>query len=166
MEFDIVSRWIDHDPILHAKRTGSYLRYIKKYWPAVFEDSPCDTDQFRLYLADKNRCRLSTHEQAYAKRCKEITYTVYAALVDRAMRATTSMDFEEVERQAEKLLQTIPPWPVLCTAPVSQALRRRVRFFRRGDTWIVAPRISPNLTGFGGKGRVIKSPEGGSPNVA
>ena len=77
MELNIVSSLIDRNPMLHLKRTGTYLKYVKKFWNTVFDTPLHDIDQFRMYLADKNRCTLSKRERAYAARCKEITYTVY-----------------------------------------------------------------------------------------
>ena len=76
MERNIISSWIDRNPMLHLKRTGTYLKYVKKFWNTVFDTPLRNIDQFRLYLADKNRCNLTKREQAYAERCREITYAV------------------------------------------------------------------------------------------
>ena len=86
MERNVVSGWIDRNPMLHLKHTGAYLRYVAKFWDTVFDTPLRDIDQFRMYLADKKRCTLSKREQAYAERCREIVSTVYAALVDEALR--------------------------------------------------------------------------------
>ena len=137
--------------MLHLKRTGAYLKYVATFWDTVFDTPLRDIDQFRLYLADKNRCNLTKREQAYAARCKEITYTVYAALVSEALDSETPMNYEEIERLAEKLLQTTPPFPIIIdlrTSPVSPALRRRVRFFRCGRAWIGVPKTARNWAAF------------------
>lgn len=139
MELNIISGWIDRDPMLHLKRTGAYLKYVAKFWDSVFDTPLRDIDQFRMYLADKNRCTLSKQEQAYAARCREIVNTVYAALVSEALDSEAPMNIEEIERQAEKLLQTTPPLPIIIdlrTSPVSPAVRRRVRFFSCDRAWI------------------------------
>ena len=86
--------------MLHLKRTGAYLKYVAKFWDTVFDTPLRDIDQFRMYLADKNRCTLSKREQAYAARCKEIVNTVYAALVDEALRSKEPMNYEEIEPAA------------------------------------------------------------------
>ncbi len=151
MERNIISGWIDRNPMLHLKRTGAYLKYVATFWDTVFDTPLRDIDQFRLYLADKNRCNLTKREQAYAARCKEITYTVYAALVSEALDSETPMNYEEIERLAEKLLQTTPPFPIIIdlrTSPVSPAVRRRVRFFRCGRAWIGAPKTARNWAAF------------------
>ena len=98
MERNIISGWIDRNPMLHLKRSGAYLRYVAKFWDTVFNTPLRDIDQFRLYLADKNRCTLTKREQAYAERCKEITDTVYATLVSEALDSEIPMDIEEIER--------------------------------------------------------------------
>ena len=131
MERNVISSWIDRNPMLHLKRTGAYLKYVAKFWDTFFDTPLRDIDQFRMYLADKNRCNLSKHEQAYAARCREITYTVYAALVSEALDSKAPMNYEVIERRAEKLLQITPPFPIIIdlqTSPVSPAVRRRVRF--------------------------------------
>lgn len=51
--------------MLHLKRTGTYLKYVKKFWNTVFDTPLHDIDQFRMYLADKNRCTLSKRERAW-----------------------------------------------------------------------------------------------------
>ena len=125
MERNIISSWIDCNPMLHLKRTGAYLKYVATFWDTVFGTPLRDVDQFRMYLADKNRCTLGKREQAYAERCKEITYAVYAALVNEALDSETPMNIEEIERRAEKLLQTTPPFPIIIdlrTNPVSPAV--------------------------------------------
>ena len=145
MEHSIISSWIDRNPILRLKRTGAYLRYVAKFWCPVFDTPLRDIDQFRIYLADKNRCTLSKREQVYAEQCREITYTVYAALVSEALDSEAPMNIEDIERQAEKLLQTMPPFPIIIdlrTSPVSPAVRRRVRFFRCGRAWIGVPKTA------------------------
>ena len=122
MERNIINSWIDCNPMLNLKRTGAYLEYVAKFWNTVFDTPLRDIDQFRMYLADKNRCTLSKREQAYAERCREIVNTVYAALVDEALRSEAPMNYEEIERRAEKILQTTPPFPVIIdlrTNPVS-----------------------------------------------
>ena len=151
MERNIVSNWIDSNPMLHLKRTGAYLKYVAKFWDTVFDTPLRDIDQFRMYLADKNRCTLSKRERAYAARCKEITDAVYATLVSEALDSETPMDIEEIERQAEKLLQTTPPFPIIIdlrTSHVSPAVRRRVRFFRCGRAWIGVPKTGRNWAAF------------------
>ena len=100
MERNIISSWIDCNPMLNLKRTGAYLEYVAKFWNTVFDTPLRDIDQFRMYLADKKRCTLSKHEQAYAERCREIVNTVYAALVDEALRSEAPMNYEEIERRA------------------------------------------------------------------
>ena len=152
MERNIISSWIDCNPMLHLKRTGAYLKYVATFWDTVFGTPLRDVDQFRMYLADKNRCTLGKREQAYAERCKEITYAVYAALVNEALDSETPMNIEEIERRAEKLLQTRPPFPIIIdlrTSPVSPAVRRRVRFFRCGRAWIGVPKTARNWAAFG-----------------
>ena len=151
MERNIISSWIDRNPILHLKRTGAYLKYVATFWDTVFDTSLRDLGQFRMYLADKNRCNLTKPEQAYAERCREITYTVYTALVSEALDSEAPMNIEEIERRAEKLLQTTPPFPIIIdlrTSPVSPALRRRVRFFRCGRAWIGVPKTARNWAAF------------------
>ena len=151
MERNIISSWIDRNPMLHLKRTGAYLRYVAKFWDTVFDTPLRDIDQFRMYLADKKRYTLSKHEQAYAERCREIVNTVYAALVDEALRSEEPMNYEEIERRAEKLLQIAPPFPIIIdlrTSPVSPAVRRRVRFFRCGRAWIGVPKTARNWAAF------------------
>ena len=145
MERNIINSWIDRNPILRLKRTGAYLEYVAKFWDTAFDTPLRDIDQFRMYLADKNRCTLSKREQAYAERCREIVNTVYAALVDEALRSEAPMNYEEIERQAKKLLQTTPPFPIIIDlreSPVSPAVRRRVRFFRCGRAWIGVPKTA------------------------
>ncbi len=145
MERNVISSWIDHNPILHLKRTGAYLKYVAKFWDTVFDTPLRDIDQFRMYLADKKRCTLSKREQAYAERCREITDTVYAVLVSEALDSAVPMNIEEIERRAEKILQTTPPFPIIIdlrTNPVSPAVRRRVRFFRCGKAWIGMPKTA------------------------
>ena len=152
MERNIISSWIDRNPMLHLKRTGAYLKYVAKFWNTVFDMPLRDIDQFRMYLADKNRCTLGKREQAYAERCKEITYAVYAALVNEALDSETPMNYEDIERRAEKLLQITPPFPIIIdlrTSPVSPAVRRRVRFFRCGRAWIGVPKTARNWAAFG-----------------
>ena len=125
LERNIISSWIDRNPMLHLKRTGAYLKYVAKFWDTVFDTPLRDIDQFRLYLADKTRCTLSKREQVYAERCKEITYAVYAALVSEALDSEALMNIEDIERRAEKLLQTTPPFPIIIdlrTTPVSPAV--------------------------------------------
>ncbi|MBR6573367.1 MAG: hypothetical protein IKK61_00035 [Clostridia bacterium] len=151
MEFNIVSILIDRNPMLHLKRTGTYLKYVKKFWNTVFDTPLHDIDQFRMYLADKNRCNLSKRERAYAARCKEITDAVYATLVSEALDSETPIDIEEIERQAEKLLQTTPPFPIIIDlreSTVSPAVRRRIRFFRCGRAWIGVPKTARNWAAF------------------
>ena len=151
MERNVISSWIDHNPMLRLKRTGAYLKYVAKFWDTVFDTPLRDIDQFRMYLADKNRCTLSEREQTYAARCREIVNTVYAALVDEALRSEELMNYEEIERQAEKLLQTTPPFPIIIdlqTSPVSPVVRRRVRFFRCGRAWIGVPKTARNWAAF------------------
>ena len=151
MELNIVSNLINRNPMLHLKRTGAYLKYVATFWDTVFDTPLRDIDQFRLYLADKNRCTLSKHEQAYAERCREIVNTVYAALVDEALRSEAPMNYEEIERRAEKLLQITPPFPIIIdlrTSSVSPAVRRRVRFFRCGRAWIGVPKTARNWAAF------------------
>lgn len=145
MERNIISSWIDRNPRLHLKRTGVYLKYVATFWDTVFDTPLRDVDQFRMYLADKNRCTLSKREQAYAERCRKITYTVYAALVSEALDSEAPMNIEEIERRAEKLLQATPPFPIIIDlreSPVSPALRRRVRFFQHGRAWIGIPKTA------------------------
>ena len=151
MELKAINRCIDNTLMLRLKRTGSYLEYVAKFWNTVFNTPLRDIDQFRMYLADKNRCTLSKREQAYAERCREIVSTVYAALVDEALRSEAPMNYEEIERQAKKLLQTTPPFPIIIdlrTSPVSPAVRRRVRFFRCGRAWIGVPKTARNWAAF------------------
>jgi hypothetical protein len=138
--------------MLHLKRTGAYLKYVATFWDTVFDTPLRDIDQFRMYLADKNRCTLGKREQSYAERCKEITYAVYAALVNEALDSETPMNYEDIERRAEKLLQITPPFPIIIdlrTSPVSPAVRRRVRFFRCGRAWIGVPKTARNWAAFG-----------------
>jgi hypothetical protein len=152
LERNIISSWIDRNPMLHLKRTGAYLKYVATFWDTVFDTPLRDIDQFRMYLADKNRCTLGKREQAYAERCKEITYAVYAALVNEALDSETPMNYEDIERRAEKLLQITPPFPIIIdlrTSPVSPAVRRRVRFFRCGRAWIGVPKTARNWAAFG-----------------
>ena len=151
MERNIINSWIDCNPMLNLKRTGAYLEYVAKFWNTVFDTPLRDIDQFRMYLADKKRCTLSKHEQAYAERCREIVNTVYAALVDEALRSEAPMNYEEIERRAEKLLQITPPFPIIIdlrTSPVSPVVRRRVRFFRCGRAWIGVPKTARNWAAF------------------
>ena len=151
MERNIINSWIDRNPMLNLKRTGAYLEYVAKFWNTVFDTLLRDIDQFRMYLADKKRCTLSKHEQAYAERCREIVNTVYAALVDEALRSEAPMNYEEIERQAKKLLQTTPPFPIIIdlrTSSVSPVVRRRVRFFRCGRAWIGVPKTARNWAAF------------------
>ena len=125
MERNIISSWIDRNPMLYLKRTGAYLKYVEKFWDTAFDTPLRDIDQFRMYLADKNRCTLSKREQTYAERCREIVSTVHAALVDEALRSEEPMNYEEIERRAEKLLQTTPPFPIIIdlrTSPMSPAV--------------------------------------------
>ena len=152
MERNIISSWIDRNPMLHLKRTGAYLKYVAKFWDTVFNTPLRDIDQFRMYLADKKRCTLSKREQAYAERCREIVNTVYAALVDEALRSEAPMNYEDIERRAEKLLQTTPPFPIIIdlrTSYVSPVVRRRVRFFRCGRAWIGVPKTARNWAALG-----------------
>ena len=152
MERNIINSWIDRNPMLNLKRTGAYLEYVAKFWNTVFDTPLRDIDQFRMYLADKKRCTLSKHEQAYAERCREIVNTVYAALVDEALRSEAPMNYEEIERRAEKLLQITPPFPIIIdlrTSPVSPVVRRRVRFFRCGRAWIGVPKTARNWAALG-----------------
>ena len=152
MERNIINSWIDCNPMLNLKRTGAYLEYVAKFWNTVFDTPLRDIDQFRMYLADKKRCTLSKHEQAYAERCREIVNTVYAALVDEALRSEAPMNYEEIEQRAEKLLQITPLFPIIIdlrTSPVSPAVRRRVRFFRCGRAWIGVPKTARNWAAFG-----------------
>ena len=151
MERNIISSWIDRNPMLHLKRTGAYLKYVETFWDTVFDTPLRDIDQFRMYLADKNRCTLSKREQTYAERCREIVSTVYAALVDEALRSEEPMNVDAIERRAEKLLQTTPPFPIIIdlrTSPVSPTVRRRVRFFRCGRAWIGVPKTGRNWAAF------------------
>ena len=151
MERNIINSWIDRNPMLNLKRTGAYLEYVAKFWNTVFDTPLHDIDQFRMYLADKKRCTLSKREQAYAERCRKITYTVYAALVDEALRSEAPMNYEEIERRAEKLLQITPPFPIIIDlreSPVSPVVRRRVRFFRCGRAWIGVPKTARNWAVF------------------
>ena len=151
MEHSIISSWIDRNPILRLKRTGAYLEYVAKFWDTAFDTPLRDIDQFRMYLADKNRCTLSKREQAYAERCREIVSTVYAALVDEALRSEEPMNVDAIERRAEKLLQITPPFHIIIdlrTSPVSPAVRRRVRFFRCGRAWIGVPKTARNWAAF------------------
>ena len=151
MERNIISSWIGCNPMLHLKRTGAYLKYVATFWDTVFGTPLRDVDQFRMYLADKKRCTLSKHEQAYAERCREIVNTVYAALVSDALDSEAPMNYEEIERRAEKFLQTTPPFPIIIdlrTSPVSPAVRRRVRFFRCGRAWIGVPKTARNWAAF------------------
>ena len=151
MERNIISSWIDRNPMLHLKRTGAYLKYVAKFWDTVFNTPLRDIEQFRMYLADKNRCTLSKREQAYAERCREIVSTVYAALVDEALRSEEPMNVDAIERRAEKLLQTTPPFPIIIdlqTSPVSPVVRRRVRFFRCGRAWIGVSKTGRNWAAF------------------
>ena len=151
MERNIISSWIDCNPMLHLKRTGAYLKYVATFWDTVFGTPLRDVDQFRMYLADKNRCTLSKREQTYAERCREIVSTVYAALVGEALRSEEPMNYEEIERRAEKLLQITPPFPIIIdqrTSPVSPVVRRRVRFFRCGRAWIGVPKTARNWAAF------------------
>ena len=125
MERNIINSWIDRNPMLNLKRTGAYLKYVAKFWDTFFDTPLRDIDQFRMYLADKNRCTLSEREQTYAERCREIVSTVYAALVGEALRSEEPMNYEEIERRAEKLLQTTPPFPIIIdlrTSHVSPAV--------------------------------------------
>ena len=152
MELKAINRCIDNNLMLRLKRTGAYLRYVAKFWDTVFDTPLRDIDQFRMYLADKNRCTLSKRERAYAARCREITYTVYAALVSETLDSESPMNIEAIEQQAEKLLQTMPPFPIIIdlrTSPVSPAVRRRVRFFRCGRAWIGVPKTARNWAAFG-----------------
>ena len=151
MERNIINSWIDRNPMLNLKRTGAYLEYVAKFWNTVFDTQLRDIDQFRMCLADKKRCTLSKHEQAYAERCREIVNTVYAALVDEALRSEAPMNYEVIERRAEKLLQITPPVPIIIDlreSPVSPAVRRRVRFFRCGRAWIEVPKTARNWAAF------------------
>lgn len=151
MERNVISSWIDRNPMLHLKRTGAYLECVEKFWNTVFDTPLRDIDQFRMYLADKIRCALSKREQIYAERCREIVSTVYVALVDEALRSEEPMNIEEIERRAEKLLQITPPFPIIIdlrTSPVSPAVRRRVRFFRCGRAWIGVPKTARNWAAF------------------
>lgn len=137
--------------MLHLKRTGAYLKYVVKFWNTVFDTPLRDIDQFRIYLADKNRCTLNKREQTYAERCREIVNIVYAALVDEALRSEEPMNCEEIERRAEKLLQITPPVPIIIDlreSPVSPAVRRRVRFFRCGRAWMGVPKTARNWAAF------------------
>ena len=152
MERNTISSWIDRNPMLHLKRTGAYLKYVARFWDTVFNTPLRDIDQFRMYLADKKRCTLSKHEQAYAERCREIVNTVYAALVDEALRSEAPINYEEIERRAEKLLQITPLFPIIIdlrTSPVSPVVRRRVRFFRCGRAWIGVPKTARNWAALG-----------------
>ena len=152
MERNIISSWIDRNPMLHLKRTGAYLKYVARFWDTVVNTPLRDIDQFRMYLADKNRCTLSKRERAYAARCKEITDAVYATLVSEALDSETPIDIEEIERQAEKLLQTTPPFPIIIdlrTSYVSPVVCRRVRFFRCGRAWIGVPKTARNWAALG-----------------
>ena len=152
MELNIVSSLIDRNPMLHLKRTGAYLKYVAKFWDTFFDTPLRDIDQFRMYLADKNRCTLSKREQTYAARCREIVSTVYAALVDEALRAEEAMNVDTIERRAEKLLQITPPFPIIIDlreSTVSPAVRRRVRFFRCSRAWIGVPKTARNWAALG-----------------
>ena len=152
MERNIINSWIDRNPMLNLKRTGAYLEYVAKFWNTVFDTPLRDIDQFRMYLADKKRCTLSKHEQAYAERCREIVNTVYAALVDEALCSEAPINYEEIERRAEKLLQITPPFPIIIdlrTSYVSPVVRRRVRFFRCGRAWIGVPKTARNWAALG-----------------
>ena len=63
---------------------------------------------------------------------------MYAVLVDEALRSEEPMNYEVIERRAEKLLQTTPPFPIIIDlreSPASPVVRRRVRFFRCGRAW-------------------------------
>ena len=122
LERNIINSWIDCNPMLHLKRTGAYLEYVAKFWDTVFDTPFRDIDQFRMYLADKTRCNLSKREQAYAERCREIVSTVYAALVDEALSSEEPMNYEVIERRAEKLLQTTPPFPIIIDLRTSSVL--------------------------------------------
>ena len=125
LERNVISSWIDRNPMLHLKRTGAYLKYVARFWDTVFDTPLRDIDQLRIYLADKKRCTLSKREQAYAERCRKITYTVYAALVSEALDSEAPMNIEEIERRAEKLMQTTPPFPIIIDlreSPVSPAV--------------------------------------------
>jgi len=122
LERDILISWIDRELMLRLKRTGSYLKYVKRFWYSVFDTSLCDIDQFRLYLADKTRCTLSKRELAYAARCREIVNTVYASLIDEVLNSASPMNIEEIERRAEKLLQTTPPFPIIMDLRTSTVL--------------------------------------------
>ena len=151
MELKAINRCIDNNLMLRLKRTGAYLRYVAKFWDTVFDTPLRDIDQFRMYLADKNRCTLNKREQTYAERCREIVNTVYAVLVDEALRSEEPMNYEEIERRAEKLLQIAPPFPIIIdlrTSPVSPAVRRRVRFFRCGRAWIGVSKTARNWAAF------------------
>ena len=151
MERNIINSWIDCNPMLNLKRTGAYLEYVAKFWDTAFDTPLRDIDQFRMYLADKNRCTLSKREQAYAERCREIVNTVYAALVDEALRSEAPMNYEEIERRAEKLLQITPPFSIIIDlreSTVSPAVRRRIRFFRCGRAWIGVPKTARNWAAF------------------
>ena len=139
LERNIISSWIDRNPMLHLKRTGAYLKYVATFWDTVFDTPLRDIDQFRLYLADKNRCNLTKREQAYAEQCREITYTVYAALVSEALDSEAPMNYEEIERRAEKLLQTTPPFPIIIdlrTNPVSPAVGPCERLCAAFRCWV------------------------------
>ena len=125
LELKAINRCIDNNLMLRLKRTGAYLRYVAKFWDTVFDTPLRDIDQFRMYLADKNRCTLNKREQTYAERCREIVNTVYAVLVDEALRSEEPMNVDAIERRAEKLLQTTPPFPIIIdlrTSPVSPAV--------------------------------------------
>jgi len=151
LERNVVSGWIDRNPILRLKRTGAYLRYVAKFWDTVFDTQLRDIEQFRMYLADKNRCTLNKREQTYAERCREIVNTVYAVLMDEALHSEEPMNYEKIERRAEKLLQITPPFPIIIdlrTSPVSPVVRRRVRFFRCGRAWIGVPKTARNWAAF------------------
>ena len=127
MERNIINNWIDCNPMLNLKRTGAYLEYVAKFWNTVFDTPLHDIDQFRLYLADKNRCNLTKREQAYAERCREITDAVYATLVSEALDSEAPMNIEDIERRVEKLLQATPPFPIIIdlrTSSVSPAVSR------------------------------------------
>ena len=151
MELKAINRCIDNNLMLRLKRTGAYLRYVAKFWDTVFDTPLRDIDQFKMYLADKNRCTLSKREQAYAERCKEIVSTVYVALVDEALDSEAPINCEEIERRAKKLLQTTPPFPIIIDlreSTVSPAVRRRIRFFRCGRAWIGVPKTARNWAAF------------------
>lgn len=69
---------------------------------------------------------------------------MYAVLVDEALRSEEPMNYEVIERRAEKLLQTTPPFPIIIDlreSPASPVVRRRVRFFRCGRAWKNRPKL-------------------------